>query len=59
MSTHAMTWALLHRRSPRALFLARITRQVRRAGPAIEVARAGAALGALAAWSALLALLGG
>ena len=57
MSSHALTWTLLHRRSTRAFFLARSTQHLRSATLARELARAAVALGGLAAWGAVCALL--
>jgi len=57
MSSHALTWMLLHRRSSRAFFLARDTQRLRSGTLACELVRAGAALGGLAAWGGICALL--
>ena len=57
MSSHALTWTLLHGRGTRAFFLARPTQPVRSATLARELARAAVALGGLAAWGAVCALL--
>jgi hypothetical protein len=46
---------LVHRR--RALFLARITQQVRSSGIGPELLRAGAALATIVAWTGALALI--
>jgi hypothetical protein len=55
---HATTYhPLLHHRRTRAFFLTRATRQVKSGELVRELCRAAAALGALAAWSALAALL--
>ena len=51
MSSHALTWTLLHRRSARAFFLAQSTRHVR----SVAVA----ALAGLAAWAGVGLLLVG
>ena len=59
MSSHALTWTLLHRRSARAFFLAQSTRHVRSVAVAAEVARAVAALAGLAAWAGVGLLLVG
>jgi len=55
---HAATYhPLLHHRRTRAFFLTHTTRQVRSSELLRELGRAMAALGALAAWGALAALL--
>jgi hypothetical protein len=55
---HTATYhPLLHHRRERAFFLTRATRQVKSPELVRELRRAAAALGALAAWSALAALL--
>jgi hypothetical protein len=60
MSTHALTYTLLHGRSSRAFFLARSTQQVRSARRlGQELARAAVALGALTAWAGVALLLAG
>ena len=60
MSTHALTYTLLHRRSSRAFFLARSTQHVKSARRlARELARAAVALGALTAWAGVALLLAG
>ena len=60
MSTHALTYTLLHGRSSRAFFLARSTQQVKSLlGLARELARAAVALGALTAWAGVALLLAG
>lgn len=59
MSSHAVTYALLHRRSSRAFFLARPTQHVESFRVAREVVRALAALGALIGWGGVCFLLGG
>ena len=58
MSSHAVTYALLHRRGSRAFFLARTTQHLQslRAG---EVLRALVALGAVIAWGGVCLLLRG
>jgi hypothetical protein len=58
MDSHAVTYALLHRRSTRAFFLARTAQHVESLRTLREVARALAALGALLAWGGVLLLAG-
>ncbi len=50
MSSHAVTYALLHRRGSRAFFLAPSTQHVESMRVAREILRALAALGAVIAW---------
>ena len=59
MSSHALTWTLLHRRSSRAFFLARSTRHMKSSMLAAELARAVVALAGLAAWAGVALLLVG
>ena len=59
MSSHAVTYALLHRRSSRAFFLAGSTQHVESFRVAREIARALVALAALIGWSGVCLLLGG
>lgn len=59
MSSHAMTYALLHRRSSRAFFLTRTTQHLQSLRVGREVFRALAALGALIAWGGVCLLLRG
>ena len=59
MSSHALTWTLLHRRSSRAFFLARSTQHVESIRMAGEIVRALVALGALIGWGGVCLLLGG
>jgi hypothetical protein len=58
MSSHAVTYTLLHRRSSRAFFLARSTQHVESLRVAREVTRALAALAALIGWGGVCLLLG-
>lgn len=59
MSSHAVTYALLHHRSSRAFFLARSTQHVKSFLVAREIVRALVALGALIGWGGVCLLLGG
>ena len=59
MSSHALTWTLLHGRGTRAFFLARPTQHVESFRMAGEIVRALVALGALIAWGGVCLLLGG
>lgn len=59
MSSHTMTYVLLHRRRCRAFFSPQTTQHVRSLSPLREVARALASLAALAAWAGVILLLGG
>jgi hypothetical protein len=59
MSSHAVTYALLHRRSSRAFFLARSTQHVESPRVAREIVRALVALGAVIGWSGACLLLAG
>ncbi len=58
MHCHAVGYTLLHRRSSRAFFLLRTTRQVESARTAREVGRALAALAALIGWVGVALLFG-
>ncbi|MBM4441262.1 MAG: hypothetical protein FJ027_12670 [Candidatus Rokubacteria bacterium] len=58
MYSHTLALPLSHQRR-RALFLARITQQVRSSGLVPELLRAGAALATIVAWGGALALLAG
>jgi hypothetical protein len=59
MSSHAVTYALLHRRSSRAFFLARTTQHLQSLRAGREVVRALVALGAVIAWGGVCLLLRG
>jgi hypothetical protein len=59
MSSHAVTYALLHRRGSRAFFLARTTQHLQSLRAGREVLRALVALGALIAWGGVCLLLRG
>jgi hypothetical protein len=59
MSSHAVTYALLHRRGSRAFFLAKTTQHLQSLGAGREVLRALVALGALIAWGGVCLLLRG
>ena len=59
MSSHAVTYALLHRRSSRAFFLARTTHHLQSLRAGREVLRALVALGAVIAWGGVCLLLRG
>jgi hypothetical protein len=59
MSSHAVTYALLHRRSSRAFFLARTTQHLQSLRTGREVLRALVALGAVIAWGGVCLLLRG
>ena len=59
MSSHALTYALLHRRGSRAFFLARTTQHLQSLRAGREVLRALVALGALIAWGGVCLLLRG
>jgi hypothetical protein len=59
MSSHAVTYALLHRRGSRAFFLARTTQHVQSLRAVREVFRALVALGAVIAWGGVCFLLRG
>jgi hypothetical protein len=59
MSSHAVTYALLHRRSSRAFFLARTTQHLQSLRAGREVLRALVALGAVIAWGGVCLLLRG
>jgi len=59
MSSHAVTYALLHRRGSRAFFLARSTQHLKSLELARESVRALVALGAVIAWACVGLLLWG
>jgi hypothetical protein len=59
MSSHAVTYALLHRRSSRAFFLVRTTRHLQSLRAGREVLRALVTLGAVIAWGGVCLLLTG
>ena len=59
MSSHAVTYALLHRRGSRAFFLARTTQHLQSLRAGREVARAFVALVAVIAWGGVCLLLRG
>jgi hypothetical protein len=59
MSSHAVTYALLHRRGSRAFFLAKTTQHLQSLRAGREVLRALVALGALIAWGGVCLLLRG
>ena len=59
MSSHAVTYALLHRRGSRAFFLARTTQHVQSLPGVREALRALVALGAVIAWGCVCLLLRG
>ena len=58
MSSHAVTYALLHRRGSRAFFLAQSTQHLKSLRLGREVARALVALGAVIAWGGVCLFLG-
>jgi len=59
MSSHAVTYALLHRRSSRAFFLARTTQHLQSLRTGREILRALLALGAVIAWGGVCLLMRG
>jgi hypothetical protein len=59
MSSHAVTYALLHRRGSRAFFLSRSAQHLRTLRLSRETVRALAALGAVIAWGGVCLLLVG
>ena len=59
MSSHAVSYALLHRRGSRAFFLARSAQHLKSLELGREVARALVALGAVIAWGGVCLLLVG
>jgi len=59
MSSHAVTYALLHRRSSRAFFLVRTAQHLRSLRAGREALRALLALGAVIAWGGVCLLLRG
>ena len=59
MSSHAVTYALLHRRGSRAFFLSRSAQHLRSLRLGRETVRALAALGAVIAWGVVCLVLVG
>ena len=59
MSSHAVTYALIHRRGSRAFFLARSTQHVKSLTLGREAVRALLALAAVIAWGGVCLLLAG
>jgi hypothetical protein len=59
MSSHAVTYALLHRRGSRAFFLAKTTQHLQSLRAGREVLRALLALAAVIAWGGVCLLLRG
>ena len=59
MSSHAVTYALLHRRGSRAFFLSRSAQHLRTLRLGRETVRALAALGAVIAWGSVCLFLVG
>lgn len=59
MSSHAVTYALLHRRSSRAFFLAWSTQHMKSLAVGREAARALLALGAVIVWGGVCLFLVG
>ena len=59
MHSHAVWYALLHRRSSRAFFLAQSTQHVESLSVLREVARAFMALAAVIGWGGVFLLFGG
>jgi hypothetical protein len=59
MSSHAVTYALLHRRGSRAFFLSRSAQHLRSLRLGHETVRALAALGAVIAWGGVCLFLVG
>ena len=59
MTTHAVTYALLHRRGSRAFFLAWSTQHLRSLELGCEAARALLALGAVIVWGGVCLFLVG
>lgn len=59
MSSHAVTYALLHRRGSRAFFLVPSTQHVEGVRVAREIVRALVALGAVIAWGGACLLVAG
>jgi len=59
MSSHAVTYALLHRRGSRAFFLSRSAQHLRTLRLGRETVRALAALGAVIAWGGVCLFLVG
>jgi hypothetical protein len=59
MSSHAVSYALLHRRGSRAFFLSRSAQHLRSLRLGRETVRALAALGAVIAWGGVCLFLAG
>ena len=59
MSSHAVSYALLHRRGSRAFFLARSAQHLESLRLGREIARAVLALGAVIAWGGVCLLVAG
>ena len=59
MHSHAVTYALPHRRSSRAFFLAQSTQHMESLSVLREVARAFVALAAVIGWGGVFLLFGG
>ena len=59
MSSHTVSYALLHRRGSRAFFLARSAQHLESLRLGGEIARALVALGALIAWGGVCLLVAG
>jgi hypothetical protein len=59
MSSHAVTYALLHRRGSRAFFLTRSAQHLNSLGLGREAVRALLALGAVIAWGGVCLFLAG
>ncbi len=59
MSSHAVSYALLHRRGSRAFFLARSAQLLESLRLGREIARAVLALGAVIAWGGVCLLVAG
>jgi hypothetical protein len=59
MHSHAVTYALLHRRGSRAFFLTPSTQHVESVRVLRELVRAGAAIAAVIGWGGVFLLLGG
>ncbi len=59
MHSHAVTYALLHRRSSRAFFLTPSTQHVESVRVLRELVRAATAIAAVIGWGGVFLLLGG
>ncbi len=59
MSSHAVSYALLHRRGSRAFFLARSAQHLESLRLGREIVRAAVALGAVIAWGGVFLLVAG